>query len=503
MDSPPQLSSASIPSSTWSPSISVSFAGNNLNACDLLLDEAECWWTDIELDKSQSAPGNFQMGFESINSASGTLLPSPAGGTFVFQGNACTDVVDGDGFVGNEEDSCDAGDASVGVDPQPAPTPSLQVTSNARPVAQGTCDNLALSEVLYISNSNPPTMPPVSAQIIMSDGSRPQGSVVWGLQGTFTQYVGGTATNPQAMAPPPTWGIGTQPPVAATDPWVVPWAQMTTLAGGNATINWTYNGVQQSFTFCILGTNPSESTVQSVLSSSPYWFANDIAVHETDQSQFCDGTTRTSGAPYCAAFGDFAIGFPIWGRPQGYGVMQVDPPFSLDTIWNWSKNLSDDNTHLQNLAGSMYSMSGGSAYPFWQRQVYQWYLENYNQISQTPPQPALPLPEDVDTGPYSTPNCAFIGSVSTPNPTGLYSTPFTNITNTYWYGDAILMKQNAGTTNKCTLSTANYVAWKQGTLTQPGSWVFNKPTLDSADIVYEFCTCTTFAACQRIAPACN
>jgi len=66
------------------------------------------------------------MGAESVNSTSGTLYPGTAGGTFVFHGNACTDVVDRDGFLGNEEDSCDAGDVQVGVDPQPPP-PTISV----------------------------------------------------------------------------------------------------------------------------------------------------------------------------------------------------------------------------------------------------------------------------------------------------------------------------------------------------------------------------------------
>jgi len=172
--------------------------------------------------------------------------------------------------------------------------------------------------------------------------------------------------------------------------------------------------------------------------------------------------------------------------------MQLDPPPDVNAAWNWTQNVADGIARLQNLAGSVRSTAGGNAYQFWNRQVQQWNNENVRWQNQN--HPTVPPPEQVDPGPNSSPNCHFIGSL---NPATGISTPNTGTPNTYWYGDAILMKQNAGTKD-ADGTNANYLSWHEGTQTVPGSWAFHKWNRVNSDIVYEFCTCTTFQSCVRL-----
>jgi hypothetical protein len=33
--------------------------------------------------------------------------------------------------------------------------------------------------------------------------------------------------------------------------------------------------------------------------------------------------------------------FSIWGDPDGWGIMQVDPPSNLEQVWNWRANIAE------------------------------------------------------------------------------------------------------------------------------------------------------------------
>jgi len=205
--------------------------------------------------------------------------------------------------------------------PVPPPKPSLIVTSNGQTVAQvtpppppspsspvppatawGSCNP---NHALFIDNT--PAMPPLQVTIVMSDGSRPTGTATFSVSGSFPETNLNTHYPPNGTFLIP-WGywnglpsVSQPTPQSANDTWTAGWS--TPVGGGNASIQWDYNGApQQPFNFCILGKNPDPSAVTAALSSSnPYWFANDIAIHETEQSQFCDvdNPTRTSGSKYC------------------------------------------------------------------------------------------------------------------------------------------------------------------------------------------------------------
>jgi hypothetical protein len=258
-----------------------------------------------------------------------------------------------------------------------------------------------------------------------------------------------------------------------------------------------------------LGTNASQATVQAAIQSiGHYWFETNIAIHETKLSQFWDGTSRTAGGG-CSNTGappldPKTIGDPICGFPGGYGTMQLDPPSGMPDLWNWLQNIQDGDALLQSIAGPVQDTSNANgvgadqrAYPFWIRQVKQWLIYNNTQAAsgQTP----APTPDSADPGPPSgyppSPYCSFTVSLNSAvapsgaSPAGTATVPYFGAAqNTYWYGDAVAMKQFNG-------APTNYVSWNN--ITNPNSpvWSFNKANTTSIDIVYEFCACSTVQGC--------
>jgi hypothetical protein len=343
------------------------------------------------------------------------------------------------------------------------PNLSLNITSNGSTVNEGQC--------LYIDPT--PAMPPVTAQIVSNDGSQIAGTATWQIKTTFTQKMPDGTSQPRTQTTP-----SSPQQLAANQGWS---PTFPSIFGGQASIQWTHNGVAQTpFDFCILAQNPDWTTATSAFNK--YWFSPNIAIHETNMSQFCDGAARTAAAPFCS--GGANPGLPIWGKPGGYGMMQLDPPPSIDAIWNWRTAVSAGIQRLDDLAGPprYTDESDGRAYPFWVRQVRQW--KAFNSLH---PSNQVAAPSDQQ----ESANCRFTLSPA-PDPTNP-TTPNTGVLGAYWFGDALLMYQNAGTGS----SGANWLTWKksQGT----GSWNFHKDNGVNHDIVYEFCTCTApgSSACEH------
>ncbi len=130
------------------------------------------------------------------------------------------------------------------------------------------------------------------------------------------------------------------------------------------------------------------------------------------------------------------------------------------------------------------------AYPFWIRQVKQWQLYNAN-----PQNLGTPVAGPPDQGEGSTAaSCTFTLSPSQ----STYTVPYTGgVPNTYWFGDAILIKQYGGTSTK-NGNTDNYVSWLNTNPNAIPSWLFAKPNSVSSDVVYEVCTCASSDTCQHI-----
>ena len=113
--------------------------------------------------------------------------------------------------------------------------------------------------------------------------------------------------------------------------------------GGNATITWTFDGVQQSsFNFFVNGTNPPNSTVDSYLSNGDgAWFKQNLVAYESGAYKY---------APYNRYHQFVATPYdPVWGTPDGIGLMQLEPPnrHSGDSdFWAWTTNVVDGLINL-------------------------------------------------------------------------------------------------------------------------------------------------------------
>jgi hypothetical protein len=362
----------------------------------------------------------------------------------------------------------------------------------------GQCPASTLSQNQCVYIDKTPHSPILTAQVLNSDGSPASGTASYTLTGVFDQsfpgptYASGNLSD--IIVVPEPWGGVIGPPalVPAGQVSPVPWQLF---GGGQATVNWTYNGTAGSaFNFCVLGMNPDLAQVQPAAQAVPYWFAPNIGVHETNLSQFCDGTSRTNVGGYCNSSN---TGMPDYGPPGGYGIFQFDPPPSLNEIWNWTANVAYDQTFLYGKAGPVANTNDSTvAYPFWIRQVNQWVAYNASQTAQGLPAVGPPPDQSYFVGqqyypigpppPGSVPTCRFTLS---PAPAPNYTAP-TSGGGVYWFGDAIAMKRVGGAPqmgNVC----GDYVCWDNVTNPASPQWSFYKANTANYDVVGDFCSCGT------------
>jgi hypothetical protein len=216
-----------------------------------------------------------------------------------------------------------AGAAGLGF--TPAPGAATNSKSNRKSIAVNTNPNLrlevtsngaALSENSCAYITAAPAMPAITAAIVANDGSPVTGTATWQLVTTFERK-----NRPPAPPTPDTNTVPASPlPLPANQAWQ---PALESFFGGYAQLKWTYNGnAQQPFNFRICGTNPDYSAVGGVLDAMPYWFARKLALHETNMSQFCEPGRME--ASYCAS-SNGNLGWPVFGVPAGYGIMQLDP----------------------------------------------------------------------------------------------------------------------------------------------------------------------------------
>lgn len=149
-------------------------------------------------------------------------------------------------------------------------------------------------------------------------------------------------------------------PAAAT--WNIRPDTADQLRGGTATIHFQYlNHPERRFTFQIRGTNPNSTVVKARLGSSP-WFLTRIVMQESTYRQFNNGE-------------------PHWGSPNGWGLMQLDPPPGPQVIWSWWANVDAGKQVLAQKSTQLNS--------FWNSQINQWTQWNQNNPTQQvgPPAP--------------------------------------------------------------------------------------------------------------------
>jgi hypothetical protein len=223
------------------------------------------------------------------------------------------------------------------------------------------------------------------------------------------------------------------------------------IRGGKATITWELVGVTspQDFVFHIRGTNPTESTAENYIGTTP-WFIRGIAKQESGAQngrtylQFNEVGTlgpNWSDSKYC----------PNWGYPHGWGMMQIEDPLSAAVLWDWQINIDVGKYILQQKHGEIDS----GAHDFWARQVDQ--FERWNLLND----PDVAAPADT----------TFNGYAFAYAPTGTQKS----------YEDAIWIKYYNGAYQ------GHYIAWDNITDPNHPQWVFHRLNKDGYDYVEAVC----------------
>ena len=118
--------------------------------------------------------------------------------------------------------------------------------------------------------------------------------------------------------------------------WPVDWNKMirggdeitldvTATAGGKAYHETVNHG------FKIVGLNPSKSAIKSAITESDPLAIEVIIFKESSWRQFKKNRD-----------------FPVWGYPNGYGLMQIDnsPAATDEQVWDWKANLAGGEAHF-------------------------------------------------------------------------------------------------------------------------------------------------------------
>jgi hypothetical protein len=119
--------------------------------------------------------------------------------------------------------------------------------------------------------------------------------------------------------------------------------------GGTVTITWQLDGINgPNFGLFIYGTNPSPSTVDANLVGGPWFIQNLVAWESRAWSLAPAGKYKQYDA----------FGHPLWGTPDGIGLMQLEPDrrHSLDEdYWVYQTNITDGFAKLSDSKSGAYA----------------------------------------------------------------------------------------------------------------------------------------------------
>jgi len=453
-------------------SVKVCHSGDNPCGSSDVIASPPTSWRDTEVDAvlsaDSSATGFYDVVITSVGST-GTGFQSTV----------------------NAPQNPQSGPGTFGVSSRSLNVSAKVTTDNYVRVATGTCAYIdpRLGSTSTACPTPPcPRMPQIQAVIVGPDGNTPvtTGTASYQIDTTFVLRTKDPTPNDHTLTKSVPSRLSDEQ--SAGTQWVAPFPT-DKLFGGHATLKWRYKTPGQpdasgTFDFWICGKNPSFEEAQGVISPTGYWFLRNAAIHETNMSQFCEGT-RTAGSPYCK--GDpLKEGLPIFGAPAGYGFAQIDPipknpsDDAMDMVFNWRRSLAEAKMQIDNRPG----------YQFWRNQVTQWSIYNASRppdkrvpMAVDPPTNELrtyrnpPFPEDL----LKSPNYTFTMSLGPDGKTTIN----TGVANPAWFGDAIVMKQQGG-------APQNYISWDNRFENDgvESRWAFSKGNSVSRNIVYEFCTCS-------------
>ena len=186
----------------------------------------------------------------------------------------------------------------------------------------------------------------------------------------------------------------------------------------------------------ILGANPSREEAFNLMGTQP-WFIQGLANHESGVRQFVANP-----------------GKPLWGFPDGWGIMQTDPPSQRDDVYKWTVNIP--------LGISRVNLKNEEVSSFWTRQVKQ--FSDWNRLH---PKAQIAGPSDATEG-----KCTFSYS-----PTG----------SQHSFLDAMWIKDYNGSPkpNDPSLHSGFYIYWEDAA--NPPYWQINNTNNKGKDYVEFVC----------------
>jgi hypothetical protein len=425
-----------------------------------------------------------------------------------------------------------AGAAGLGWAPAPTPVGPTCQTSNRKAIAVNGNPNVTLrlmsgtQVVPAITDGNrtttascawideTPTMPNIAVKVVNADGSSAPGKANYQLV-TLWDWINRDAITQAKWTEPANHYVpaASRAQADAGTLWTVPWpsncglyAMGSCFFGGYATMYWSYSPdgqqaaqEQPPYSFYICGKNPPFSAALQSLStvmSNPtqYWFAEKLAWHETGLSQFCE--SGRMDREYCSP-GNNHMGWPVLGKPAGYGLLQRDPlpttggwEMPSQIMWNWQEAITSGKAEIDATAGPyQYSADRHApAYGFWMSQVRQW--NAYNALRAASDR--VPPPADRN----ETSSCTFTLPLNhawdaNRDSVGLETPVFIPLlipSNqqphfTAWFGDANLIKRFNG-------APVDYMVWQNSPERSPVPfWQYTPGNSTSGNTVREVCSC--------------
>lgn len=231
--------------------------------------------------------------------------------------------------------------------------PVLEVRNDNVPISEGQTVTITAGNA-----SSSPQMPALTARLV---GPSVTGNTTWRMETVYTDHARSDADAfPSAPRVLP-----------STSVWDIRSDTGGTIRGGTATVRYTYNNRPElTFSFQIRGTNASEADARARLGASP-WFLTRIARQESGIRQFDSG------------------GAPVFGSPNGWGLMQLDPPPGSSEIWSWWANVDAGK--------AVVNQKNAELTPTWNTRVSEW-----NSWNQAHPNQQVPAPS-----PRQEANCEF------------------------------------------------------------------------------------------------
>ena len=200
--------------------------------------------------------------------------------------------------------------------PDPSPPPSISIVTPSR--------------TWYIDNDmNMPNIQFVAHLANIDDGSN--ATFWWALEMIFDKRNAKTYTHTRYGATTiPRWSPAWVGLLAGANKMTV----SVTAFVGNSTLTATRSGYQ------IHGENPTKNQIFGLASQAEY---KAICWQESWHKQYGESYRDT---PYVG------VELPLFGAPDGWGLMHEDPLPSERHLWDWRENLSDGIDHLENTSYS-------------------------------------------------------------------------------------------------------------------------------------------------------